>query len=212
MLQGSSFRHAPSQSILLPHLQRLVYKYDVSDGTIFLDSISTPSLTELSVPADPSEEFTHGLLRFLDRSGCHLQSLECDLPWSFDGKDADAGWPAILSQMPGLKSLYVRLSASLSWNGNDPLDELCNILCDLSWARELTYLRIRATAGGWRDLEREEMEDVTGRFLALVESRAPDNHAPTVVPLRGAQLELDCYHNSGWTELDTVPLTGHPYM
>ncbi|KAL0567341.1 hypothetical protein V5O48_014653 [Marasmius crinis-equi] len=208
VLRGSTFAQVSSQPILLPRLERLVYRYDTSDRALFLDSISTPALINLTVPGDPTEEFTSGLVRFLDRSGCRLQSLDCNLPWGFEGKDINSGWPAIFARVPDLKSLRVRLSANISWDGRDPLGDLCSILNDPSWAKGLSCLHVRATAGGWRDLEREEMEDITRRFLDLVESRAPRLHVATVAPLREAQLHLDCVHQSGWGEVASIPLAG----
>ncbi|KAL0567207.1 hypothetical protein V5O48_014781 [Marasmius crinis-equi] len=208
MLRGSSFRYGPSQQpLLLPRLERLVYNYDTSDRTVFLDTITAPSLTDLTVPADPAGEFTAGLLRFIERSGCRLLSLDCNLPWEFDGKSLESGWPAILTRTPDLKSLRVKMSASRSWNGQDPFEELRSVLKDTTFARALTSLRISASAGGWRDLERQEMEDVARRFLGLAESRSPLDHALAVEPLQVAVLHLDRMH-SGWGEVGTIPLTG----
>ncbi|KAL0563186.1 hypothetical protein V5O48_018890, partial [Marasmius crinis-equi] len=105
VLRGSTFAQVSSEPILLPRLKCLVYRYDTSDRALFLNSISTPALIDLTVPSEPTEDFTSGLIRFLDRSGCCLQSLDCNLPWGFEGKDISFGWLAIFARVPDLKSL-----------------------------------------------------------------------------------------------------------
>ncbi|KAL0575880.1 hypothetical protein V5O48_006102 [Marasmius crinis-equi] len=207
MLRGTSFRQTPSQPALLPRLERLIFTHDTSDHSLFLDSIVGPSLTELVLPTDPSEEFIEGLVRFIDRSGCRLRVLDCSFPWGFDGSSVQAGWGAIFERLPDLESLRVKLTANLTWHGKDGLDDLCSVLLQPNCARRLTSLRVSAIAGGWRDLEMEEMEDVARRFLSLAESRAPDNHAPTIVPLQEAALHLDTSRYNGWgVEVGSIPL------
>ncbi|KAL0567196.1 hypothetical protein V5O48_014797 [Marasmius crinis-equi] len=206
MLRGSSFCFGPPQPLSLPRLERLVYNFDTSDRIIFLDTIIAPSLTHLTVPGDPSGEFTAGLFRFIERSGCRLLSFICNVPWEFDGRSVQSGWPAIFTRMPDLKSLEVKLSASRAWSGQDPFEDLRSALEDTSFLKALTSLHLSASAGGWRDLERGEMEELAGRFLSLVESRSLVDHALVVEPLQVAILHLDRLE-TGWGDVGFMPLT-----
>ncbi|KAL0570385.1 hypothetical protein V5O48_011575 [Marasmius crinis-equi] len=185
-LQTSSFHRGPITPLTLPHLKRLEYRYHCPDPVFLLERLTTPRLVDLIIPEEPIMQGS--FVRFLDRSGCRIESLDCHMLLAFDRSDDCSSWSGIFARIPQLQSLWVKLAGAPSWEGVNAFEVFCEVLGEPQLPH-LMSLNVRANSGGWRDLNQVEMEQVVTRFLGLA-SRTRQNHHPLVVPLEGVGLYL----------------------